>query len=161
MQYLTTTTCITPGSRENTSASSNCCFLGRNKQWYQSNTQQETPHQYENPSYPWQYVNTDLCTMKGNKYLLVANLYSQSAFIWCLHFTTSTTLIKQMKLLFEEQGIPEVVYSDNGLQYTNKEFASFQVNFNFKYTTSSPHYLQSNGFTERMIGICKKLLLKA
>lgn len=99
--------------------------------------------------------------MKGNKYLLVANLYSQSAFIWCLHFTTSTTLIKQMKLLFEEQGIPEVVYSDNGLQYTNKEFASFQVNFNFKYTTSSPHYLQSNGFTERMIGICKKLLLKA
>ena len=66
-----------------------------------------------------------------------------------------------MKLLFKERGIPEVGYSDNGPQYSSTEFANFANSYNFRHTTLSPHHPQSNGLVERMVGICKRLLMKA
>lgn len=63
--------------------------------------------------------------MGGNEYLLVADQYSRSPLIRCPHSTTSAAIIKQIKLLFEEQGIPEGFYSGNGSQYT-RNFPVFQ-----------------------------------
>lgn len=99
--------------------------------------------------------------MEDKEFLLMGDHYSRSPFIRRLHSTTSAAIIRQMKLLFEERGVPEVVYSDNGPQYSSTEFADFAKSYNFKHTTSSPHHPRSNGFAERMVGICKKLLLKA
>lgn len=56
---------------------------------------------------------------------------------------------------------PEIVYNDNVTQYTNVEFANFSQRYNFRHITSLPQYHQYNGFAERMVGLCKKLLIKA
>ena len=51
--------------------------------------------------------------------------------------------------------------SDNGQPFSSKEFNSFLSSLGIKHTTSSPNYLQSNGFIERQIQTVKRLMEKA
>ena len=64
-----------------------------------------------------------------------------------------------MKSIFARHGVPKLVVSDN--QLDTKEFKNFQKEWDFKLTTSSPHYPKSNGMAERTIQTVKKLLKKA
>ena len=45
--------------------------------------------------------------------------FCKSPFVRHLHSATFIAVIDQLSQLFEERGVPEVVYSDNGLQYTS------------------------------------------
>ena len=63
------------------------------------------------------------------------------------HFKTITHLSE----LFAAEGIPAVVMSDNGPPFNGEEFRQFARDFDFVYTTSSPHFHQSNGFIEAMV----------
>ncbi len=64
-----------------------------------------------------------------------------------------------MKGVFARHGIPEIVRSDNGPQYSSHEFASFADSYGFQHLTSSPYFAQSNGQDERMVQTVKRLLL--
>ena len=116
---------------------------------------------HEIPDRPWQKVGTDLFTWKGKEFLLVADYYSKFTEYALLPDTTSPTVIRYMKSIFSRHGIPEEVISDNGPSYASREFAKFAQKWDFKHTTSSPRYPQSNGFAEKMVGTTKKILQKA
>ena len=60
--------------------------------------------------------------------------------------------------MFSRHGIPEMVISDNGPQYSSHRFTEFASSYKFRHITSSPHYPQSNGQAERAVQIVKKLL---
>ena len=51
--------------------------------------------------------------------------------------------------------------SDNGPPFNGKEFSTFLTGLGIRHTTSSPNYLQSNGFIERQIQMLKRLMKKA
>ena len=51
--------------------------------------------------------------------------------------------------------------SDNGPCYTFREFHDFLEFYKINHITSSPHYPQSNGFTEALVGISKKWMEKS
>ena len=125
-------------------------------QKYQTIIPAETMHQHEIPTYLWQNVNADLYKMAGNEYLLVADQYSQSPFIYRLCSTSSVAVIKHIKAIFEVQSVLEILYMGNGTQFTSKEFSNLSTTYNFLHNTSSPHHPKSNGFAERMVGVCKK-----
>ena len=63
-----------------------------------------------------------------------------------------------MKTLFARNGVPEIVVSDNGPQYSSHEFNAFASHYNFTHTTSSPHHPRSNGQAERTVKTVKVLL---
>ena len=65
--------------------------------------------------------------------------------------TTPTAVIVAMKAVFARHGIPEIVRSNNGPQYSSYEFTLFADSYGFQHSTSSPHYPQSNGQAERMV----------
>ena len=115
----------------------------------------------ELPQRPWQKLGTDLFDLKGNKYLLVIDYFSRYVEVVKLTSTTSKDIIERMKSLFARHGIPELVVSDNGPQYSSAEFAKFSQLYGFTHMTSSPKYAQSNGEAERAVQTIKNLLKKA
>ena len=64
-------------------------------------------------------------------------------------------------MIFTEFGRPFVLKSDNGPCYTFREFHDFLEFYKIHHITSSPHYLQSNGFAKALVGILKKLMEKS
>ena len=61
-------------------------------------------------------------------------------------------------MIFTEFGHPFVLKSDNGPCCMFHEFIEF---YKVHHFTSSPHYPQSNGFAEALVGISKKLMEKS
>ena len=62
--------------------------------------------------------------------------------------------------MFARHGIPEVVVSDSGPQYSAEAYKTFAKDYQFTYVTSSPYHPQSNGEAERAVGTIKRLLSK-
>ena len=113
------------------------------------------------PSFPWQKLGCDLFDYQGAQYLLVADYYSKYPILRKLNSTTSAAIINHLKSIFAEHGIPESLVTDNGPQYSSREFAAFCDHWGINHITSSPLYPKSNGFIERMVQTVKNLLKKS
>ena len=75
--------------------------------------------------------------------------------------STGNTVVNFTKCVFSEQGVPEVIISDNGPHYDCKSYREFSKEWDFRHITSSPRYPQSNGFIERQVQTVKHTLDKA
>lgn len=117
------------------------------------------PHRI--PDRPWQVVGTDIFSWRGENYIITVDYYSRFFELDRITSTTSSSIIHKLKAAFARHGIPEVVVSDNGPQYASKEFETFSQTWEFKHTTASPHYPQSNGLAERTVKTAKSLMDKA
>ena len=113
------------------------------------------------PELPWQRVATDLFQWKDSTYLLLVDYYSRYIEIARLDRTTATEVITRMKSIFARHGIPEVVVSDNGPQFSCQSFMEFAKDYQFHHATSSPYYPQGNGEAERAVKTIKDLLRKS
>ena len=112
------------------------------------------------PEYPWQMVAADLCTLQGSNYmyLVVVDYFSRYPEVVQLRSTISTSVVVALKSTFARHGIPDVLMSDKGLQFSSLEFSEFAKQYNFSHSTSSPHYPASNGQAERAMQTIKHLL---
>ena len=105
-----------------------------------------------------QKVGTDLFEWKQSAYLFVVDYYSQFIEIEKLSSTTSRRFINHLKSIFARHGIPQILVSDNRPQYSSSEFAQFARDYKFNHITSSPHFPQANGESERAVQTVKGLL---
>ena len=115
----------------------------------------------ELPKYPWQVVGTDLFEFNKSNYLLIVDYFSRYPEVIQLTSTTSASVISGLKSVFSRHGIPEIVRSDNGPQYSSREFMGFASSYGFQHLTSSPKFPQSNGQAERSVQTVKNLLKKS
>ena len=111
------------------------------------------------PKLPWQRVATDLFELKGRVYLLI-DYFSRYIEVARLDRTTAGDVILHTKADFARHGIPEMVVSDNGPQFSSEAYASFARQYGFEHVTSSPRYPQSNGESERAVQTVKNLVKK-
>lgn len=112
------------------------------------------------PEYPFQIVSSDIFQFKGHDFLLIADKYSGFFDFKQLKSTTANEIIKQFKKWFSIHGIPEILESDNGPQYTAHKFNEFKNEWKFSHITSSPHFPRSNGHSERYVQTAKNILKK-
>ena len=112
------------------------------------------------PDYAWQKVGSDIFDWQGENYLLLVDYYSRWIEVSHLSSITSALVIRSFKAIFAKFGIPEVVFSDNGTQYSSNEFARFSEYWGFMHDTSSPHHPSGNGEAERAVQTVKNLLKK-
>ena len=127
------------------------------------NTQQkETLISHDIPSHVFEKVGADLFTLDNKDYLLIVD-YTSKYFEICLlqTNTTSQTVINHMKSVFARHGIPRILFTDNGPQFTANSFKTFTTDWEIQHITSSPLYPQSNGQVERTVQTVKNLLKKA
>ena len=113
------------------------------------------------PPYAWHTVGADLFFLDNADYLIVPDYYSKYPFVYKLPSTESPTISRCLKSLFAEQGVPVILRSDNGPQFSSNGFRKFADEYGFRHVTSSPHYPWSNGFVESQVKIVKKSLAKA
>ena len=106
-------------------------------------------------------VATDLFEIKKNsKYLLLVDYYSRFPILCKLGSTTSKVLVQEMKVVFTKLGVPNMIVSDGGPQYTSTELRDFMKQWQIEHTVSSPRNPQSNGMAERCVQTMKASLIK-
>ena len=95
--------------------------------------------------------------------MVMADMYSKMYFVWKMPSAgaTSEAIFSMMKEMFAEQGVPDILRSDNGPQYASAAFTEFTEEWGFQHTMPSAHYQASNGFAESMVKIIKTTLMKA
>ena len=122
-----------------------------------SSQQKEPMYERNLPSGPWEMLGSDLCELDGKHYVLLKDYYSKFTFVRELNRLTSTAVIKQLKSIFSEHGVPVILFSDNGPCYDSAEFQQFADRWGFTHIPSSPHYQQSNGLAEVTVKAVKKI----
>ena len=113
------------------------------------------------PTKPWDTIAADLFHLHGKNYLLIVDYFSKYPIIHHLSNSTSCeTIINKIKDTLSLFGIPTILLTDNGPQFSAPLFATFASEWEFKHITSSPHYPQYNGFIERHVQTVKQILQK-
>ena len=94
------------------------------------------------------------------KYLLIVDYYSRFPVLCKLGSTMSRVLVQEMKAVFAKLGVPNVIVSDGGPQYTSAEFRDFMKHWQIEHRVSSPRNPQSNDMAERCVQTMKASLIK-
>uniref|UniRef100_H2M3Q2 Integrase catalytic domain-containing protein n=1 Tax=Oryzias latipes TaxID=8090 RepID=H2M3Q2_ORYLA len=113
------------------------------------------------PDRPWQRLGADLFTLDSKEYLLVVDYFSRFVEIAQLSYTRSMDVVVHLKSIFARHGIPQVLVTDNGPQFSGSHFQAFAACYGFEHVTSSPRFPQSNGEAERAVQTVKRLLKKS
>ena len=93
-------------------------------------------------------------------YLAFGEYFSKYLIVRKIPNTSTHAVIKELGMIFTEFGCPFVLKSGNGMCYISREFHDFLEFYKVHHITSSPYHLQSNSFTEALVGILKKLMEK-
>ncbi|KAK9746376.1 Integrase zinc binding domain [Popillia japonica] len=129
---------------------------------YQNSQAKEPMIIKESASRPWQIITANLFTLQSREYLLLVDSYTKYPEIHDLDKDkTSEPVITCFKQTFPRFGKPNILYTDNGPQFANRNFQSFLKNWEVELRTSSPCYPQSNELIQRHVQTIKKILKKA
>ena len=116
----------------------------------------------EFPEWPWSRVGVDFFQHKDKHYLLAVDYFSRDLEISQVSKNVNTAqTILQLKRIFSQHGIPDILFSDNGPQFDSREFTTFSTDWQFQHITSSPRYPQSNREVERAVQTMKTVLNKS
>ena len=74
---------------------------------------------------------------------------------------TGKAIGHHMQAIFAEYRGPNTLVTDNGPCYMCKEFQMLMESMSVNHITSSPHYPQSNGLAEKIVGIIKNPVLQS
>ena len=127
---------------------------------YSKSQRNEPIQSHPTPEVPWHTVATDLFKTKKSKYLLIVDYNSRFPVLHKLGSTTSKVLVQEMKAVFAKLGVPNVIVSDGGPQYTSAEFKDFKKHWQIEHRVSSPRNPQSNGVAECCMQTMKASLIK-
>jgi hypothetical protein len=114
------------------------------------------------PDLPWEIVSSDLFEFEGTMFELTVDHYSGYFEVNELgNDATANHVIKKLKETFARHGVPRVLFSDNGPQYSCFAFKEFASQWGFTHQTVSARYPQANGMVEKHVQIVKNLFEKA
>ncbi|XP_055527585.1 uncharacterized protein K02A2.6-like [Wyeomyia smithii] len=107
---------------------------------------------------PCDRVATDLFHFRGKEFILIVD--SSYLDFKKLSDKSFRNIIQCLKEWFSVHGIPRVLESDNGPQFSSQEFRDFAKMWCFDHCTSSPIFPRANGLAERYVQTAKNILKK-
>lgn len=105
-----------------------------------SEQSKEPIQQHDFAARPWSKVAVDLCDLDRRTLLVISDYYSNHIEVARVTSITSRSIIKELKAVFAQFGIPDVVVTDNGPQFSSAEFSVFSRIWGFDHVRSSPKY---------------------
>ncbi|RWS02776.1 gag-pol fusion protein-like protein, partial [Leptotrombidium deliense] len=103
-------------------------------------------------------LNVD--TRSGKKFFVVAiDRLTKYVEIKALKETTASEVVKFLnKRVFLRHGYPELIITDNGVQFVAKEFEKCLRDNNIRHNFASIYHPEANGAAERVIRTIKQML---
>lgn len=102
------------------------------------------------PDRPWQHFGVDICgpLPTGESLLVAVDYYSRWFEVGILYSTSTTKVVGCLDHWFTSHGLPELIVTDNGMQFTSavKDFVRVNGICPRKVT---PYFPQANGEVER------------
>ena len=127
------------------------CQLTRNK------PPQAPLQPWDWPKLPWQRIHIDFAGPFMNRmFLIVVDSHSKWLEVEIMSSVTSEATTEKLREMFARFGIPMQLVSDNGSQFTSREFAEFTKANGIKHTVVAPYHPRSNGQAERFVQTCKQ-----
>ena len=113
------------------------------------------------PTRVFQSVSADFFHHAGKTFLVYADrLSGWPIVVSCKREATSRTLVCSLREIFSSTGVPNVLRSDGGPQFSAHHTKEFLKRWGVRHVTSSPHYPQANGHAESAVKLVKRLLQK-
>lgn len=75
--------------------------------------------------------------------------------------TTTHTTIAELRNIFRRRGLSEILVSDNGAQFTSRDFEQFCSNNGILHLTSATYKLSTNDQAEHVVQILKSAIKEA
>ena len=116
--------------------------------------------QHEVFARPWAKLAANLCELHGRTLLVVSDYFSNYIEVARLCSTTTQAVVRELKTMFARFGIPEILVTDNGPQFSSNKFQVIAKSWSFNHVTTSPGYPQSNGKAENAVRTVKRLFEK-
>ena len=113
------------------------------------------------PKGPMDLVSCDCFHFGGREYLLTVDAFS--GFVWVHRFSgspTSASIIRYWTEIFRGFGFPKRLRSDGAPVFKSREVREWARRAEIQLELSSAYHPQSNGRSERNVGLIKKLMEK-
>ena len=127
---------------------------------HQQSTQKEPLMPYPPPSRVWERVGADIFTIDDRDYLVTVDYLSGFFEVDRLPSKKVADIVYCLRQHFARHGLPIELVTDNS-PFNSSEFKRFAERFEFRHTTSSPRYSQSNGRAEAAVKLAKRIMIKA
>ena len=130
-----------------------CSACQENRPW-----DPESPvYSWNVPEEPWSRLHVDFAVaFEGHNWLLVVDATTKWVEIVPMKITTAEKTIQAMEEMFSRFGMPRMVVSDNGPQFTSQQFQEYCKRNNVKHVTSTPYHPRTNGLAERAVRTFKQ-----
>lgn len=136
------------------------------KQCVSCELQQNNPvkvplHCWEQPTEPFQRIHIDFAgPLLNDVYLfLIVDAYSKWFNVYIMKHITAEATIKHVRDFFSTFGIPSVLVSDHGSQFTSHEFQHFLKLNGVVHKKGAPYHPATNGQVERYVQTIKEKLI--
>ena len=113
------------------------------------------------PDKPWSRIHIDYAgPFEGKMMLLLVDAHSKWMDVHVTSSATSLITIRKLRQSFSTHGIPDLIVSDNGTNFTSAEMEDFLRSNGIQHICSAPYHPSSNGLAERAVQTLKNSLHK-
>nr|XP_046478641.1 uncharacterized protein K02A2.6-like [Neodiprion pinetum] len=114
-----------------------------------------TPWPY--PDNCWSRIHIDfLGPFHGHMFMIIVDAYSKWPEVIDMNkSTTVPRVLEEVKKVLSRFGLPRHVVTDNGTQFTSKEFQEFCKINGIRQSFTAPHHPATNGAAENFVGTFK------
>ncbi|XP_058827953.1 uncharacterized protein K02A2.6-like [Topomyia yanbarensis] len=116
-------------------------------------------HCWERPSQPFQRLHIDFAgPFLGLNFLVIVDAYTKWPEVKIIPDLTTGTTIDRLQEYFATYGVPTVIVSDRGVQFTSVQFQVFLKKNNVVHKMGAPYHPATNGQAERFVQTFKDKL---
>ncbi|XP_058456730.1 uncharacterized protein K02A2.6-like [Malaya genurostris] len=109
-------------------------------------------HCWEQPSEPFQRIHADFAgPFMGLYFLVIVDAHSKWPEIKIIPDLTTSTTIEKMREYFATFGLPSILVTDRGTQFTSDQFQHFLKKNGIVHKMGAPYHPATNGQAERYV----------
>ena len=113
------------------------------------------------PTRVFESVSADFFSYAGKSFLVCADRLSGWPIVAsCGREPTARTLVRDLREVFAAMGVPNILRTDGGPQFTARYTREFLKRWGVEHRVSSPHHPASNGHAEAKVKLVKRLVQK-